>query len=315
MISEEFDLDEFKVSASPHIRSKNSTSRIMFIVILALLPVTGFGIYNFGIRAAISVAVCVATCVLSELIYELIMRQPVTIGDFSAVVTGMMLALILPTHLPWWIMVVGGVFAIIIVKMLFGGVGQNIMNPALAARCFLLICFTSRMRTFRYDGITTATPLDVLKNGGTVNAWDMFIGFTPGTIGDTSVIAIAIGAMILILTGVIDLRIPASYLISFVIFLMIFADQGRDPYYITCQLCGGGLMFAAFFMATDYATSPITNSGKIIYGILLGCMTGLFRVYSSLSEGIGYAIIFCNLLVPLIESITLPKCFGKGGEF
>lgn len=302
------------VSSSPHIRSKLNTSKIMFLVIVALLPATGFGIYNFGVGAALTVAVCIAGCVASEFIYEKLMKLPVTIGDLSAVVTGLLLALNLPSGIPWWISLIGSVFAIIIVKMLFGGIGQNFMNPALGARCFLLICFTARMTTFTYDGVTSATPLANLKSGASVNAWDMLTGFIPGTIGETSVIAIVAGAIILILTGVIDLKIPGSYLITFVLFLVLFADQGRDPYFITCQLCGGGLMLGAFFMATDYATSPITDSGKIVYGIALGIMTGIFRVFSSSAEGVSYAIIFCNLLVPLIENLTLPKCFGKGGE-
>ena len=302
------------VSASPHIRNKLNTSMIMFMVIVALLPATCFGIYNFGVGAAITVAVCVASSVVAEFLYEKLLKLPVTIGDLSAVVTGLLLALNLPAGIPWWISVLGSVFAIIVVKMLFGGIGQNFMNPALGARCFLLICFTARMTNFTYDGVSTATPLAVLKSGGSVNAWDMLTGFIPGTIGETSVIAIVIGAVVLLLVGVIDLRIPASYIITFVLFLVLFADQGRDPYFLTCQLCGGGLMLGAFFMATDYATSPITSSGKIIYGICLGIMTGIFRVFSSSAEGVSYAIIFCNLLVPLIENITLPKAFGKGGE-
>ena len=303
------------VSSSPHIRSKLTTSTIMFIVVMALIPATGFGIYNFGVRALIIVLVCVATCVLSEFLYNLIMKQPNTISDLSAVVTGLLLALNLPASIPWWIAVIGSVFAIVVVKMIFGGLGQNFMNPALGARCFLLICFTARMTNFTYDGVSTATPLAILKAGGTVNRWDMVTGFIPGTIGETSVIAIAIGAIILLITGVISIRIPAAYLISFVAFLVLFAQQGRDPAYIAAQLAGGGLMLGAFFMATDYATSPITDSGKILYGICLGIMTGIFRVFSSSAEGVSYAIIFCNLLVPLIEKITLPKCFGKGGEF
>ena len=302
------------VSSSPHIRGKLSTSRIMFIVIIALLPATCFGIYNFGVNAAILVAVCIATCVLSEYLYEKLMKLPITIGDLSAVVTGLLLALNLPSSLPWWIAVIGSVFSIIVVKMLFGGIGQNFMNPALGARCFLLICFTGRMTTFTYDGISTATPLDVLKHGGTVNVWDMVIGTIPGTIGETSVLAIIVGAIILILLGVIDLKIPATYIISFVLFLVLFSPNGRDFYFICAQLAGGGLMLGAFFMATDYATSPITGSGKIIYGIMLGVLTGIFRVFSSSAEGVSYAIIFCNLLVPLIERITIPKPFGKGGE-
>ena len=302
------------VSTAPHVRNKISTSMIMFMVIIALLPTTIFGIVNYGYKAAVLVAVCIATCVVTEFLYEKLMKLTVTVGDLSAVVTGLLLALNLPYEATWWMGVIGSVFAILIVKMLFGGLGQNFMNPALGARCFLLICFTARMTNFTYDGVSTATPLAVLKSGGTVNAWDMLTGLEAGTIGETSVIAIVIGAIILILTGVIDLKIPASYILTFVLFLVIFADQGRDPYFITAHLCGGGLMLGAFFMATDYATSPITDTGKIIYGIALGIMTGIFRVFSSSAEGVSYAIIFCNLLVPLIENFTIPKCFGKGGE-
>ncbi|MDO5572972.1 MAG: RnfABCDGE type electron transport complex subunit D [bacterium] len=302
------------VSSSPHIRSKLSTSSIMFVVIIALLPATGFGIYQFGIEAAIVVAVCIATCVLTELLYTKLMKKPTTIGDFSAVVTGLLLALNLPASVPWWIPVIGGIFAILVVKMLFGGLGQNFMNPALAARCFLLISFAARMTTFTYDGIATATPLAQYKAGEAVNTFNMVIGREAGTIGETSVIAIVLGAIILLITGVIDLKIPGTYLVTFVIFLGLFGGQGWDPNYLTVQLAGGGLMLGAFFMATDYATSPITGTGKILYGVLLGVLTGIFRVFGVSAEGVSYAIILGNLLVPLIEKITVPRCFGKGGE-
>ena len=304
----------FHVSSSPHVRDKVSTSKIMFIVIIALLPATCFGIWNFGINAAILVAVCIATCVASEFLYEKLLKLPVTIGDLSAIVTGLLLALNLPSTLPWWIALLGSVFAIIVVKMLFGGIGQNFMNPALGARCFLMICFAARMTNFVYDGVSGATPLAQVKAGIPVNTMDMIIGTCSGTIGETSVIAIVIGAMIMILTGVIDLRIPGTYLVSFVIFIGLFAGRGWNPAYITAQLAGGGLMLGAFFMATDYVTSPITPMGKIVYGICLGILTGIFRVFSSSAEGVSFAIIICNLLVPLIEKFTLPKCFGKGGE-
>ena len=302
------------VSASPHIRSGLSTSRIMFIVILSLLPTTVFGIYTFGLNAALLVAVCIVTCVLTEYLYEKLMKLPVTIGDLSAVVTGLLLALNLSAQVPWWMGVIGGVFAILIVKMLFGGIGQNFMNPALAARCFLLICFTSRMTTFSYDGVTMATPLYEMKTGGAVNLMDMLIGKIPGTIGEVSSVALLIGAVVLIAFNIIDFRIPCAYIVSFVIFMGIFANRGWDINYLTGQLLGGGLLLGAFFMATDYVTSPITKTGRVIFGICLGLMTGLFRVFSSSSEGVSYAIIICNLLVPLIEKITYPKCFGKGGE-
>lgn len=302
------------VSASPHVRSKLSTSKVMFMVIVGLLPATVFGIAWFGFNAALLIAVTVATCVLTEFVYEKCMKLPVTIGDLSAVVTGLLLALNLPSTAKWWMAVLGGVFAILIVKMLFGGLGQNFMNPALAARCFLIICFTGRMTDFNYDGLTSATPLALIKQGERVNLMDMFVGRIPGTIGEVSTVAILIGAIILLVFGIIDFRIPVMYLSVFVLFMGIFGGHGWSVEYLASQLCGGGIMLGAFFMATDYVTSPITKKGRILFGICLGIMTGIFRVYSSSAEGVSYAIIICNLLVPLIEKITMPKPFGKGGE-
>ena len=235
----------------------------------------------------------------------------------SAAVTGLLLALNLPASAPWWMGILGAVFAILIVKQLFGGLGQNFMNPALAARCFLLISFTGRMTSFTYDGVTGATPLATMRADGSianVDTMKMFIGQIPGTIGETSVIAIMIGAIILLLKGIIDLRIPGSYLVTFVIFITIFGGHGFDWSFITAHLCGGGIMLGAWFMATDYVTSPITKKGQIIYGILLGILTGLFRLFGGSAEGVSYAIIIGNILVPLIEKVTLPKPFGKGGE-
>lgn len=287
----------------------------MLMVVIALLPASVFGIWNFRHENAwILVVVTTAAAVLSEYIYEKLMHKPVTINDFSAVVTGLLLALNLPPTLPWWMGIVGAVFAIVVVKQLFGGLGQNFMNPALAARCFLLICFTGRMTYFVYDGVTGPTPLAQLKAGEAVNTMDMMIGNIQGTIGETSVIAIMIGAMFLILMGVIDLRIPGTYIVTFVVFITIFGGHGFDAQYITAHLCGGGLMLGAWFMATDYVTSPITSSGKIVYGVCLGLLTGLFRLFGGSAEGVSYAIIISNLLVPLIEKATLPRPFGKGGE-
>ena len=307
--------EKYNVSSSPHIRDRIKSSNIMLMVVIGLLPATIFGIWNFRHENAwILVVVTTAAAVLAEFIWEKLMHKPITVNDFSAVVTGLLLALNLPPTLPWWMGVVGAVFAIIVVKQLFGGLGQNFMNPALAARCFLLICFTGRMTYFVYDGVTGPTPLANLKAGEAVNTMDMLFGFTRGTIGETSVIAIMIGAMFLILMGVIDLRIPGSYIVSFVVFIVLFGGHGLDAQYITAHLCGGGLMLGAWFIATDYVTSPITSSGKIIYGICMGLLTGLFRLFGGSAEGVSYAIIISNLLVPLIEKITLPKPFGKGGE-
>ena len=307
--------ENYNVSSSPHIRDKVTSSNIMLMVVIALLPATFFGIWNFRHENAwILVVVTTAAAVLAEYIWEKLMHKPITIGDFSAAVTGLLLALNLPPTLPWWMGVLGSVFAIIVVKQLFGGLGQYFMNPALGARCFLLICFAGKMTYFVYDGVTGPTPLADLKAGEAVDTMSMLIGNIRGTIGETSVIAIMIGAMFLILMGVIDLRIPGTYIVTFVIFITLFGGHGFDPQYITAHLCGGGLMLGAWFMATDYVTSPITNRGKYLFGICLGCLTGLFRLFGGSAEGVSYAIIISNLLVPLIEKVTLPKPFGKGGE-
>ncbi|MDE6904342.1 MAG: RnfABCDGE type electron transport complex subunit D [Lachnospiraceae bacterium] len=302
--------DLFNVSSSPHVRSKDTSSRIMQYVILALLPTTAFGIYNFGIKAAILIVVTIASCIASEWIYEKIVHKESTIKDCSSIVTGLLLALNLPPTLPWWEAVMGGVFAIIVVKMLFGGLGQNFMNPALGARCFLLIAFAADMTNFAIDSYSGATPLAAIRNGESVNLMDMFIGRTAGTIGETSAIAVLIGAIILILLGVIDLRIPATYIVTFVVFLLLFSGHGFDGNYIVAELCGGGLMLGAFFMATDYVTSPITPMGKIVFGICLGIFTGLFRIFGANAEGVSFAIILSNLLVPMIERYTVPRAFG-----
>ena len=307
----------YHVSSSPHVRSKDTTSRIMLYVIIALLPTSLFGIYNFGYRALILILVTIASCVASEWIFNKIVHKKDTITDLSAVVTGLLLALNLPPTLPWWEAVIGGAFAIVVVKCMFGGLGQNFMNPALGARCFLLIAFAADMTKFtddmsKYiaDGYTSATPLATLRNGGAVNTMDMLIGRTGGTIGETYAIFILLGAIFLILMGVIDLRIPASYIVTFVIFMLLFSGHGFDWNYITAQLCGGGLMLGAFFMATDYVTSPITPRGQIIFGICCGILTGLFRCFGANAEGVSFAIILSNILVPMIEKYTVPTAFG-----
>ena len=268
----------------------------MLWVIIALLPATFFGIYNFrDTHAWLLVIVTTAAAVLTEYIYEKLMHKKITIKDFSAAVTGLLLALNLPPTAPIWMGIIGSV--------------------------------SGRMTSFVYDGVSGATPLATIRaniEAGNaaldgVNSMDMLIGNIAGTIGETSVIAIVIGAIILILKGIIDLRIPGTYIVTFALFIGIFGGfvDGIGFFnvqYMTAELCGGGLMLGAWFMATDYVTSPITKKGQIVYGILLGCLTGLFRLFGGSAEGVSYAIIFSNLLVPLIERVTLPKPFGKGGE-
>ena len=312
--------NKFKISSSPHIRSKVTSSNIMLMVTIALLPASAFGVWNFGLPALGMLVVTTLAAVLTEYVYEKLMHKKITVNDFSAVVTGLLLGLNMPPTAPLWMGALGSVFGILVVKQLFGGLGQNFMNPALGARCFLLISFTGQMTTFIYDGVSGPTPLAMLKEGQAVDSMSMLMGRIPGTIGETSVIAIIIGAIFLILTGVIDLRIPGTYIVTFAVFVGIFgqftnAQAGLfDLQYITSHLCGGGLMLGAWFMATDYVTSPITKKGQYVYGALLGILTGLFRLFGGSAEGVSYAIIISNLLVPLIERVTLPKPFGKGGE-
>ena len=318
------------VSSNPHVRDKMTTSRIMQLVALALLPTTLFGIWNFGFRALLVVLVTVASSVFFEWLYDRIMHKKNTINDFSAVVTGLLLALNMPPQIPLWMPVLGSAFAIIVVKQLFGGLGQNFMNPALAARCFLMISFAGKMTDFAVDKlsgyhcidtVTGATALAELKNSGftadSISVKNLFIGNIHGTIGETSAIAILIGAVILLAFKVIDLKIPLTYIGSFAVFVILYmlgTGKGFDVNYLFSHLFGGGLMLGAWFMATDYVTTPITPKGQLLYGCCLGVVTAIFRLFGGSAEGVSYAIIFCNLLVPLIEKVTKPVAFGKGGK-
>ncbi len=315
------------VSASPHVRSNVTTKIIMRDVAIALIPTSIFGIYNFGLNALLLILTCVVSSVLSEYIYEKLMHKPITTGDYSAMVTGMILALNLPSTLPLWMAMLGSLFAIIIVKQIFGGLGQNFMNPALAARCFLMISFAARMTDFTIqqgnaflngamgiDGVSGATPLAAIKAGESVSLANLLTGGTSGTIGETSAICILIGAVYLLVKKVITPTIPFIYIGTVLVFALIFGGHGFDISYLGGQILGGGLLLGAFFMATDYVTSPITPMGKVIFALLLGVLTGIFRIFGGSAEGASYAIIICNLLVPLIEKITIPVPFGKEGK-
>lgn len=297
------------VSSNPHIRSKISTDKIMLAVIAGLLPALIFGFVHFGINAVILTAISVASCILFEYLFNVITKRKNSISDCSAIVTGVLLAMNLPSTANWWIPVIGAFFAIVVVKMLFGGLGQNFMNPALGARCFLLISFPKIMTNFNYDGVTSATPLQAIRNGEDVNLFDMFLGRTAGTIGETSALAIMVGGLALMLLGVIDVYVTFSYLGVFAVIMLLVS--GCDANYMLMELCGGGIMLGAFFMATDYVTRPITSKGQLIYGIFLGCLTAIFRIFAPSAEGVSYAIIIGNLLVPLIDRISVPAFFGK----
>lgn len=317
------------VSSNPHVRDKMTTSTIMKMVVAALLPAGVFGVYNFGLRALLIIAVSIASSVFFEWLYDRLMHKKNTITDFSAVVTGLLLALNMPVSIPLWMPVLGSAFAIIVVKQLFGGLGQNFMNPALAGRCFLMISFAGSMTNFAVsenfrgavDAVTGATPLAALKDHGftqgSVPVLNMFLGNTQGTIGETSALAILLGAAILLAFKIIDLKVPLTYIGTFTIFVilyMLFSGMGFDGNYLLTHLFGGGLMLGAWFMATDYVTTPITPRGQLVYGCCLGILTAVFRLFGGSAEGVSYAIIFGNLLVPVIERVTRTPAFGKGGK-
>lgn len=308
---------KYNVSSNPHVRDGMTTSRIMQLVVIALLPATLFGIWNFGFRAFLVVAVTVASSVIFEWLYDHFMHKPNTVKDFSAVVTGLLLALNMPAQIPLWMPVLGSAFSIIVVKQLFGGLGQNFMNPALAARCFLLISFAGFMNNFSsaklgFDSMSGATPLAAMRAGNDVDLMSLLVGRVPGTIGEVSVIALLIGAVYMIARKVISPRIPLIYIGTVAVFIFLFG--GFDITYVAKEVCAGGLIFGAFFMATDYVTSPLSKTGQVVYGLFLGILTGIFRLWGASPEGVSYAIILGNLFVPLIEKVTLPKAFGKGAK-
>lgn len=305
---------KLRISFFPHIRDKASTSRIMLDVAIALLPACIFGVFNFGWYSLLLILVCVATCVVLEFLWDILTRKKMTIRDMSAVVTGMILSLNLPPKFPLWMAALGSAFAIVIVKLLFGGLGQNFMNPAAVAKCFLLICFTSQMNLFVYQGVLSTPPLEVLRAGGSVDLLQMFLGNTSGCIGETCAIALLAGAIYLFIRRIIDFRIPLCYLLSAFIYIAIYSlltRGGIDFTLIGAHMLGGGMLLGAFFMATDYVTSPVSRPGRMIYGALVGALICTFRLFGSTNGSICYAIILSNLAVPLIERITRRKTFGK----
>lgn len=298
------------VSSSPHVRSYITTGHVMYDVILALMPATFFGVAHFGFHAFLVLLMSILSAVVTEFVFDYVAKKPNTLTDGSAVVTGLMLGLCLSPTVPLYVPYLGSLFAILFVKCAFGGLGQNFMNPALAGRCFLLISFGSVMTNYNVDGISGATPLAVLANGGTVNVFEMFLGFTSGTIG-VSCAAMLLGGIYLLICGDITWEIPVSYLVSFAVLMGLSQDALNVPF-IIAELCGGGILFGALFMATDPVTSPMTSRGQLFYGVCLGCLTALFRVFGSSTESVSFAIILGNLVVPLIDIISVPKPFGLG---
>ena len=302
------------VSSSPHLRSGASTRRIMQEVCLALAPAGIAGIVLFGAHAAALIAASVITCVLSEFIYQKLAKEKTTVGDWSAVVTGLLLAYNLPANAPIWLAVVGGVIAIVLVKQMFGGIGSNFMNPALTARAILFVSWSSLMSsypqtTFAVDATSSATPLALMGAGSVtdVNLWNLMIGNCSGVLGETCKLAIIAGGVYMLIRRIIDWRIPVTFIGT--VFLCYLLKDGAEM--AVYQIFAGGLMLGAFFMATDYATSPVTGIGKLIMGVGCGILLFVIRAYASYPEGCSFAILFMNVVTPLIDKFTMPKPFGE----
>ncbi len=316
---------KFTMSSSPHVTSKDSTRRIMTDVCIALMPALAVGTYLFGVYALFLVFLSVVTCVTAEYVYNLLRKRQQTIGDRSAIVTGLLLGLNLPPVAPFYVPIIGGIFAIIIVKMLFGGIGKNFANPALAARIFLFLTWTVMMNRFIQplgptvgfsgmfnfstmltdaDVVTSATPL----SGGNASLWHLFIGYTAGCIGETSDLALLIGGIYLAVRRVIDVRIPLIIWFTTAVFTYVF---GAELNQILPMMFSGGLTLCAVYMATDYATSPNTFWGIVIFAVLIGFLTALLRMKSEMTEGVSFAILLANLVVPLLDRHIIPRPFGN----
>lgn len=297
------------ISPGPHTRDRWTTPFIMRMVILALLPAAVMGVAVNGVNALLIILSSVITAVVTEYLFDRICHKPNTVLDGSAVITGLMLALMLPPSSPLYVPVLGSLFAILVAKCCFGGLGKNFINPALAGRCFLLISFSNTVTTFAVDGVSAATPLSELKAGRAVNITQMFLGTSNGVIG-SSILALLIGGLALWAFGIIHGEICFSILISFTVFLALFGGQGPDPKFLLAHLCGGGVVMGAFFMATDYTTSPVSRMGQVVYGVLIGVLGAMFRVFGGAADSFSYSIIIANLVVPLIDLFLVPKPYA-----
>lgn len=297
------------IGSSPHIRTDMSTQKLMGWVIAALLPAGAAGVFFLGTRALLVIAVCVAICVITEAVWQKSTKQTVTVSDLSAVVTGVLLAYNLPPTVPLWMAGCGSVFSMVIAKHFFGGLGQNIVNPALAGRAMMLICWPVAMTTWTVQSVSGPTPLAALKGGEGVlpPLFDVFIGNVGGCIGETSALAILLGAAVLIYRGVISWRIPLVYILTVAV-MAIILGRSAGPLY---EILTGGLMLGAFFMATDYTTSPMTAKGHVVFAFGCGVITSLIRTFGGYPEGVSYSILIMNLAVPIIDRFTMPQILGE----
>lgn len=308
--------EKLSVSPSPHIRSLDSVRGVMLDVIIALIPAAAWGVYRFGLRALLVLAISVAAAVLSEFVFEKLMKKPVTVGNLSSAVTGLILGLSMPSGVGLWVPVIGAVFAIIVVKEIFGGIGKNIVNPALCARIFLMLCFPAEMTKFaelKSDLLTSATPLVSLKAGivPEESLFNSITGNITGAIGEISVIALGAGFIYLLVRRVVRWEIPAAFLGVVVIWSLVLPATGDNPTSLAYEIVSGGLLFTALIAANDWTTTPVTSAGRLLFGAGCGIITVVIRYYGSYPEGTAFAVVIMNLLVPILDGCGVRKPFGK----
>lgn len=315
--------EKLSVSPSPHLRTLDTVRSVMLDVLIALAPATAWGVYRFGVRALCIILISVMSAVVSETVFQLIMKKPLTAGDLSAAVTGLVLGLSMPSGTSLWVPAVGAVFAVIAVKQIFGGIGHNIVNPAICARVFLMLCFPAEMTKYvdvKADVITSATPLVSLKAGVVPSAslFDTVMGNIPGAIGEVSVIAVCAGFVYLLCRKVVRWEIPVTFVGTVVLYSLLFPITGNNPASTMYQLCSGGLLFCALIAANDWTTTPLTSGGRLLFGLGCGVLTVVIRYYGSYPDGCAFAVLIMNMAVPVLERMTAPKPFGakkaKGGK-
>ena len=296
--------------SAPHIKGPKTTAKIMLCVILALIPAGIHGVWRYGIHAGVVILLTCLAAVATEALFELITKKPLTVNDCRALAAGLIMSYCLPPTVEWYVAVAAGAGCALIAQLSFHFLYRNVVSPVILTRLILMFAFADQMSVYVLDGLTMATPLAVLKEGGEVNALYMTLGNTGGCIGETSALLLCFGAIILILLGIMDFRVSGMYLFTFAAFMAVFGGYGLSSYYLSAHLAGGGFMLALWFIAPEYSTLPITKDGRLLYGILLGLLTGVFRLFGPCAENLSIAILIANLMVPLLEKITIRRPFG-----
>ncbi len=297
-------------TSAPHMKGKMTTRKIMLLMILALLPAGIFGIWNFGISAAVTILLTCVSAVLTEIIFQLLTKKRITAGDFQMLFYGLLMAYCLPPSLPWYLAAGAGAVCALLMQLSLHFFERNVVSPVILTRLLLLFAFKEEMTTYVFDGLTMATPLTTLRDGGSVDVLSMIFGTTGGCIGETSALLLCLGAIILIMFEIMDFRVAGMYLFSFAAFMAVLGGHGLSSYYLTVQLAGGGFMLTVWYLAPAYLTLPITKDGRLIYGMVLGILTGFFRLFGPAPENICFAVLIGNLLIPVIERVTVRRPFG-----